>query len=56
MDVRSTFEAEAVESIPILIDTNCENVVVWRLQGMSARLRQELHVEEGEIFFSWVFA
>jgi len=54
-DVWSTFEEEIVESIPILLDVNCENVVVWRSQGMSARLRHELHMEEGEIFFSWVF-
>jgi len=56
MDVWSTFEDEVVESIPILLDENCENVVVWRSQGMSASLRKELHVEEGEISFSRVFA
>ena len=56
MDVWSTFEDEVVESIPILLDENCENVVVWRSQGMSASLRKDLHVEEGEISFSRVFA
>ena len=56
MNVCSTFEDEVVESIPILLDANCENVVVWKSQGMSARLRLELHVEEGELSFSRVFA
>ena len=42
-----------MENIPILLDANCKNVAVWRSQGMSARLRQELHVE---ISFSRVFA
>jgi hypothetical protein len=56
MDVWSTFEDEVVESIPILLDASCENVVIWRSQGMSASLRKELYVEEGEISFSRVFA
>jgi hypothetical protein len=54
MDVWSIFEDDLVESIPILLDANCENDVVCRSQGMSARLRQELYVEEGEIPFSRV--
>lgn len=56
MDAWSSYEDEVVTSVPVLLDDNCENVVVWRTQGMSSRVRQELHVAEGEISFSRVYA
>ena len=56
MDAWSSYEDEVVTSVPVLPDDNCENVVVWRTQGMSSRVRQELHVAKGEISFSRVYA
>ena len=56
MDVWTTFEKEVKECVPVLLDENCENVVVWRTTGMSERIRQELYVAEGEMNFSRVFA
>ena len=43
-------------NVPVLLDENCENVVVFRTHGMSSRMRHELHVGEGEINFSRVYA
>ena len=56
MDAWSSYEDEVVTSVPVLLDDNCENVVVWRTQGTSSRVRQELHAAEGEISFSRVYA
>ena len=51
----TAYEDEVMPNVPILLDDNCENVVVFRTQGMSARIREELHVEIGEINFSRVY-
>ena len=56
MDAWCTYENKALLSVPVLLGTNCENVVVWRTKEMTTRQRQELYVEEGEISFSRVFA
>ncbi len=50
------FEDEVQQHVHVLLDNNCENVVVFRTQGMSARIREELHVGEREINFSKVCA
>ena len=52
----TAFEDEVQKHVPVLIDDTCENVVVFRTEGMSARIREELHVGEGEINFSKVYA
>ena len=56
MNAWSSYEDEVTENYPVFMDAYCENVVVWRIEGMSARIRQKLHVAEGEINFSRVFA
>ena len=43
-------------NVHVLVDENCENVVVFRAQGMSARIRKKNHVEIGEINFPRVYA
>ena len=42
--------------IPVILDSTCENVVVWRAENMSDRERSEMHVQQGEISFCRVFA
>ena len=42
--------------VPVILDSTCENVVVWRTEDMSERDRSDLHVQQGEISFCRVFA
>ena len=42
--------------VPIILGSDCENVVVWRTKDMSERDRSDLHVQQGEISFCRVFA
>ncbi len=42
--------------IPVILDSTCENGVVWRAENMGERKRSELHVQQGEIIFCRVFA
>ena len=46
----------ASDLIPAILDSSCENVVVWRTTNMSESEKRELHVQDGEISFCRVFA
>ena len=36
-------------TIPVILDSICENAVVWRTENTSDREKSELHVQQGEI-------
>ena len=42
--------------IPVILDSICENVVVWRTDNMTDHERSELHVRQGELSFCRVSA
>ena len=39
-----------------ILDSICENVLVWETENMTDRERSELHVQQGEIRFCRVLA
>ncbi len=42
--------------IPVILDSTCEHVVVWRTENMSERERSEMHVQQEDNSFCRVFA
>ena len=42
--------------VPVLLDSHCENAVVWRPGDLDGSKRRELFVENGEMSFSRVYA
>ena len=42
--------------IPVLLGTNCENVVVWKPRNLNKLQQSEMYVDPGEVRFGRVFA
>jgi hypothetical protein len=42
--------------VPVLLDENCENVIVWRPGDLNDRQRDELFVGQRDISFCRVYA
>ncbi len=42
--------------VPVMLGTNCENVVVWKPGDLDGSARSELFVDSGEISFCRVYA
>ena len=42
--------------VPVLLDSKCENAVVWRPCDLNGPQQSELFVKNGEISFSRVYA
>jgi hypothetical protein len=49
-------EGSVTGLLPVILDSTCENVAVWRAESITERERSELHVNQGEISFCKVFA
>ena len=56
IDSWTTVEKEGKDQVPVVLGSNCENVVVMNLSGITDRDRRQLYMEEGELSFCRVFA
>ena len=57
IDAWTCFESDGDDSlIPVLLDSYCENIAVWRPSELDARQRMEMFVDEGEMSFARVYA
>ena len=45
-------EGSVTGLLPVILDSTCENVAVWRAESITERERSELHVNQGEISFA----